>query len=48
MDNIFMMILVAGIVLVGALPSFYIIFSMPVVIFQKFRRKIKYGTSMFD
>lgn len=41
-------LLVAIMVLLGGVPSIYILVSMPVIIAGKIARKVKYGASLYD
>lgn len=41
-------ILVAIMVLLGGIPSIYILVSMPLILAGKIIRKIKYGASLYD
>lgn len=44
-----MNILLVGIMVVlGGIPSIYILVSMPVILVEKIIRKVKYGTSLYD
>ncbi len=48
MGDIANVILVGLMVLLGGIPSIYILVSMPVILAEKFYRKIKYGNSLYD
>jgi len=41
-------ILVGIMVILGGIPSIYILVSMPMIIAGKIVRKIKYGASLYD
>ncbi len=47
MQSLLSMFLVALMVIVGGIPSLYILISLPVILVQKFYRKAKYGTSVW-
>ncbi len=48
MGNIGNILLVAVMVLLGGIPSVYILVSMPVILAKKIYRKIKFGASLYD
>lgn len=48
MGNITSLILVALMVLLGGIPSIYILISMPIILASKIHQKIKYGKSLYD
>ncbi len=48
MQSLLSMFLVALMVIVGGIPSLYILISLPVILVQKFYRKVKYGTSVWN
>lgn len=41
-------LLVAIMVVLGGVPSIYILISMPLILAGKIAKKIKYGTSFYD
>lgn len=48
MGDIFSVILVAIMVVLGGVPSLYILISMPLLIAKKIYRKVKFGNSLYD
>lgn len=48
MQSLLSMFLVTLMVIVGGIPSLYILISLPVILVQKFYRKVKYGTSVWN
>lgn len=48
MANILNLALVGLMVLIGGIPSLYILISMPIILAGKIHQKIKYGKSLFD
>ena len=48
MSNVFTMILVGLMGLIGGLSSIYLLVSIPAIIIWKIYRKIRYGYSMYD
>lgn len=48
MSNILNLILVGFMVLLGGIPSIYIVVSMPIILAGKISQKIKYGKSLYD
>ena len=48
MENVFSVIMVALMGVLGGLPTLYLTVSIPVVLGQKIYRKVKYGRSLFD
>lgn len=48
MGDIFSFILVVIMVILGGVPSLYILISMPLIIGRKLYRKAKYGCSLYD
>lgn len=48
MGDVFSIILVAIMVVLGGVPSLYILISMPLLIGQKIYRKVKFGHSLYD
>ena len=48
MGDIANVILVGLMVLLGGIPSIYILVSMPIILAEKFYGKIKYGKSLYD
>ena len=48
MENIGNILLVAIVVLLGGIPSIYILVSMPVIFAKKIYRKIEFGASLYD
>lgn len=48
MQNLFSMFLVAFMVILGGIPSLYILISLPVILAQKIYRKARYGTSIWN
>ena len=48
MENVFSVIMVVLMALLGGLPTIYLTVSIPVVLGQKIYRKVKYGRSLFD
>ncbi|MDO4261001.1 MAG: hypothetical protein Q4C82_02890 [Eubacteriales bacterium] len=48
MDQLGSAVLVGCMVVLGGIPSLYILISLPVIIVQKVCRKIKYGKSLSD
>ncbi|MBR9947802.1 hypothetical protein KE530_15425 [Clostridiaceae bacterium Marseille-Q4145] len=48
MQNLFSMLLVAFMVVLGGIPSLYILISLPVILVQKIYRKARYGTSIWN
>lgn len=48
MGNITSMLLVAIMVVLGGVPSIYILISMPMIIARKIYRKVKFGNSLYD
>lgn len=48
MENVFGVIMVALMGVLGGLPTLYLTVSIPVVLGQKIYRKVKYGRSLFD
>ena len=47
MENIIGFIMVALMVVLGGVPSVYILVSLPVILCQKIWGKIKYGKSLY-
>ena len=48
MQSLVSMFLVAFMVILGGIPSLYILISLPVSLVQKIYRKVKYGTSVWN
>ena len=48
MQSLMSMFLVAFMVILGGIPSLYILISLPVILVQKIYRKVKYGTSVWN
>ena len=48
MQNLFSMLLVAFMVVLGGIPSLYILISLPVILAQKIYRKARSGTSIWN
>lgn len=48
MENIFSIIMVIIMGLLGGIPTIYITISIPLVIAQKIAGKIRYGKSLYD
>ena len=48
MENILGMIMVVLMVLLGGVPTIYIVVSLPVILCQKIVGKVKYGKSLYD
>lgn len=48
MQQLFSILMVALMVILGGVPSVYIVVAMPVIFCQKVYGKIKYGKSMYD
>ncbi|MDE6960408.1 MAG: hypothetical protein K2P27_06060 [Lachnospiraceae bacterium] len=48
MENMVSLLMVGIMVLLGGIPSVYILVSMPVILAQKIYGKIKYGKSLYD
>lgn len=48
MGDITSVILVGIMIILGGIPSIYILISLPVILGQKIYRKIKYGYSLYD
>ncbi len=48
MQNLWSMFLVAFMVILGGIPTLYILISLPVILVQKIYRKVKYGTSIWN
>ena len=48
MQNLFSMLLVAFMVVLGGIPSLYILISLPVILAQKIYLKARYGTSIWN
>lgn len=48
MGDITSIILVAIMVVLGGVPSLYILISMPVILAGKIYRKVKFGKSLYD
>jgi len=48
MENIISAVLVGIMVVLGGIPSLYILISMPVILAGKIYRKVKFGKSLYD
>lgn len=48
MGDITSIILVAIMVVLGGIPSLYILISMPIILAGKIYRKVKFGNSLYD
>lgn len=48
MEGIFSVVMVGLMVLLGGVPSIYILVSMPVILAEKIYGKVKYGKSLYD
>ncbi len=48
MGDIFSIILIAVMVVLGGVPSLYILISMPMILAGKIYRKVKFGNSLYD
>lgn len=48
MGNILGMLMVVLMVLLGGVPTIYIVVSLPVILCQKIYGKVKYGKSLYD
>ncbi|MCI9659591.1 MAG: hypothetical protein HFI14_13415 [Lachnospiraceae bacterium] len=48
MEDIFSVVMVGLMVLLGGVPSIYILVSMPVILAEKIYGKVKYGKSLYD
>lgn len=48
MEDIFSVVMVGLMVLLGGVPSIYILISMPVILAEKIYGKVKYGKSLYD
>lgn len=48
MGDLLNLLLVGIMVIIGGVPSIYILVSMPVILAGKIYRKVRFGTSMYD
>lgn len=48
MEDIFSVVMVGLMVLLGGVPSIYILVSMPLILAEKIYGKVKYGKSLYD
>lgn len=48
MGDLFSILMVGIMVLLGGVPSVYILVSMPVILAEKIYGKVKYGKSLYD
>lgn len=48
MENIISVLMIGIMVLLGGIPSVYILISMPVILAEKIYRKVRFGKSLYD
>lgn len=48
MQNLWSMLLIVFMVILGGIPTLYILVSLPVILVQKIYRKVKYGISIWN
>ena len=48
MQNLWSMLLIVFMVILGGIPTLYILVSLPVILVQKIYRKGKYGISIWN
>lgn len=48
MGDLLNLLLIGIMVIIGGVPSIYILVSMPVILAGKIYRKVRFGTSMYD
>lgn len=48
MENMISLLMIGIMVLLGGVPSIYILVSMPVILAQKIYGKVKFGKSLYD